>query len=183
MQNYKDKIKGTKTEQNLMAAFAGESQARVKYEFYAKQAAEDGYAQVSAFFDETSFNESQHAKIWFKILHDGIPTTTDNLLDCVAGENYEWVTMYADFAKDAKEEGFPQIAKLFEEVGKIEKDHEERYQRLYDNIKGDKVFQKEEEVSWICSVCGHRHYGKKAPKNCPVCEHPQGYYQIANDTY
>lgn len=183
MENMKDKLAGTKTEQNLMSAFAGESQARVKYEYYAKKAAEEGYVQISDFFSETSYNEAQHAKIWFKLLHDGIPTTADNLLDCVAGENYEWVTMYADFAKDAKEEGFHHIAKLFEEVGKIEKDHEERYQALYDNLKGNKVFQKDEESSWICSKCGHRHYGKNAPKNCPVCEHPQGYYHLVNDNF
>ncbi|MDL2211942.1 rubrerythrin family protein [Erysipelotrichaceae bacterium OttesenSCG-928-M19] len=176
-------LKGTKTEQNLMAAFAGESQARVKYEFYAKKAQKDGYQQIADFFEETSRNEQQHAKIWFKLLHDGIQSTPDNLLDCVAGENYEWVTMYADFAKEAKAEGFDDIARLFEGVGKIEKDHEERYQRLYDNIKGDKVFAKPEEKTWICAKCGNRHTGKTAPNICPICDHPQAYYSISNEDY
>ena len=176
-------LKGTKTEQNLLAAFAGESQARVKYEFYAKKARSDGYQQIADFFEETSANEMQHAKIWFKLLHDGIQSTPDNLLDCVAGENYEWVTMYADFAKEAKEEGFDNIARLFEGVGKIEKTHEDRYQKLFDNIKGDKVFAKAEEKVWICEKCGYRHSGKVAPKVCPICDHPQGYFSIANDDY
>ncbi len=177
------KIKGSKTEQNLQTAFAGESQARVKYEFYAKQASKDGYEQIGDFFDETSRNEAQHAKIWFKLLHDGIPTTEANLLDCVAGENYEWVTMYADFAKEAREEGFEDIANLFDKVGAIEKDHEERYQNLFDNIKADNVFNKDEDKTWICAKCGHRHTGKTALKKCPVCDHPQGYFSIANDNY
>ncbi|MDF9867813.1 rubrerythrin [Bacilli bacterium PM5-3] len=176
-------LKGTKTEKNLLAAFAGESQARVKYEFYAKKAKSDGYEQISDFFEETSANEAQHAKIWFKLLHDGIPTTEDNLLDCVAGENYEWVTMYADFAKDAKDEGFDKIARLFENVGKIEKHHEERYQKLYDNLKQGTVFSKNEEETWVCAKCGHRHSGKVAPKQCPVCDHPQAYFSIENDKY
>ena len=176
-------LKGSKTERNLLAALAGESQARVKYEFYAKKAREEGYQQVADFFEETSTNENQHAKIWFKLLHDGVPTTTDNLLDCVAGENYEWVTMYADFAKEAKEEGFEQIARLFEGVGKIEKDHEDRYQQLFDNIKGDEVFNKPEEKTWICAKCGFKHTGKMAPKKCPICEHPQAYFSIINNDY
>lgn len=177
------KISGTKTEKNLQEAFAGESQARVKYEFYTKQASKDGYEQIAHFFDETSRNEQQHAKIWFKLLHDGIQPTETNLLDCVAGENYEWVTMYADFAKEAREEGFDDIANLFDKVGAIEKQHEERYQKLFDNIKADKVFKKDEDKVWICAKCGHRHTGKTAIVNCPVCDHPQGYFSIANDDF
>ena len=176
-------LKGSKTEKNLLAALAGESQARVKYEFYAKKAREDGYQQIADFFEETSRNESQHAKIWFKLLHEGIPMTSDNLLDCVAGENYEWVTMYAEFAKQAKEEGFDDVARLFEGVGKIEKDHEERYQKLFDNIKQEKVFVKEEDKTWICAKCGFKHTGKTAAKKCPVCNHPQAYFSIMNEDY
>lgn len=176
-------LKGTKTEKNLLAAFAGESQARVKYDFYAKQAQKDGYQQIGDFFTETSNNEAQHAKIWFKLLHNGIPSTTDNLLDCVTGENYEWTSMYADFAKDAKEEGFDDIARLFEGVGRIEKHHEERYQKLYDNIKNGSVFEKAEEKTWICAKCGNKHTGKVAPTICPICDHPQAYFEISNEDY
>lgn len=176
-------LKGSKTEQNLMAAFAGESQARVKYEFYAKQAQKDGYQQVGDFFTETSNNEAQHAKIWFKLLHDGMPTTTDNLLDCVAGEHYEWTDMYDGFAKTAREEGFEDIARLMEGIAKIEKHHEERYQKLHDNIKNGSVFEKETEKSWVCSKCGNIHKGKTAPNICPICEHPQAYFEILNEDF
>jgi len=176
-------LKGTKTEQNLLTAFAGESQARVKYEFYAKKARDEGYQQIADLFEETSRNEQQHAKIWFKLLHDGIQSTPDNLLDCVAGENYEWVTMYAEFSKVAKEEGFTEIARLMENIGKIEKEHEERYQKLYDNIKNDRVFNRPEPQTWICHKCGAQFVGKMAPKKCPVCDHPQGYFLINNENY
>ncbi|MEG0364367.1 MAG: rubrerythrin family protein [Erysipelotrichales bacterium] len=177
------KLQGTKTEKNLLAAFAGESQARVKYEFYAKQARKDGYEQIADFFEETSRNEAQHAKLHFQALHDGIPTTEKNLLDCIAGENYEWVTMYKDFAAEAKEEGFLDIAALFEGIGVIEKDHEERYQKLYDNLVAGTTFKKEEEKVWICAKCGHRHVGKEPVEVCPVCKHPKGYFSIANNDF
>ncbi|MBP3460958.1 MAG: rubrerythrin family protein [Bacilli bacterium] len=171
-------LKGTKTEQNLMTAFAGESQARNKYTYYASKAKKDGYEQIAAIFEETANNEKEHAKIWFKLLHEGtIPSTIDNLKDAADGENYEWTDMYDGFAKIAKEEGFDHIAYLFTEVGKIEKEHEERYRKLLDNIESGKVFVSEEPKMWICRNCGHIHFGEKAPEVCPVCAHPQSYFE------
>ena len=171
-------LKGSKTEQNLMAAFAGESQARNKYTYYASKAKKDGYEQIAALFEETARNEKEHAKIWFKLLHDGIPSTEENLLDAAMGENYEWTDMYAGFAEVAKEEGFDHIAYLFSEVAKIEKEHEERYRNLLNNIKEDKVFKREEKMAWICRNCGHVHFGEQAPEICPVCTHPQSYFEL-----
>jgi rubrerythrin len=170
-------LKGSKTEANLREAFAGESQARNKYTYYASVAKKAGFNQVAAFFEETAGNEKEHAKIWFKLLHDGkVPATEVNLVDAADGENYEWTDMYAGFAKTAKEEGFTKIAYLFEAVGKIEKHHEERYRELLASIKAGNVFNAEGEVAWICANCGHIHYGKEAPEVCPVCDHPQGYF-------
>lgn len=172
-------LKGTKTEANLMAAFAGESQARNKYTYYASKASKEGYVQISDLFLETANNEKEHAKIWFKLLHnDDVPSTIENLKDAAAGENYEHTEMYRVMAEEAKAEGFTKIAYLFESVGKIEKDHEERYLKLLANIEGGKVFEREESVAWYCSNCGHIHYGPKAPAVCPVCSHPQAYFQI-----
>lgn len=177
-------LKGTKTEKNLLAAFAGESQARNKYSYYASKAKKDGYVQIASIFEETAANEKEHAKIWFKLLHGGsVPETAENLLDAAEGENYEWTDMYAQFAREAKEEGFGEIAYLFEEVGKIEKEHEERYRKLLANIKGDLVFSKEGDVIWQCSNCGHICVGKKAPEVCPVCKHPQAYFQVKAENY
>ena len=170
-------LKGTKTESNLMAAFAGESQACVKYQYYASKARSDGYVQISKYFEETSGNEKEHAKIWFKLLHDGaVPGTVTNLLDAAEGENYEWTDMYAGFAKTAREEGFTQIAALFEMVGQIEKEHEERYRKLCANIESGAVFAREESQTWQCNNCGHIFIGKNAPKMCPVCAHPQAHF-------
>lgn len=176
-------LKGTKTEANLQAAFAGESQARNKYTYYAAQAKKEGLNQIADFFEETAYNEKEHAKIWFKLLHDGIPTTEVNLKDAADGENYEWTDMYATFAKEAKEEGFTKIAYLFEAVGKIEKEHEERYRKLLVNLKEGTIFAKEEKQVWICNNCGHLHFGPKAPVSCPVCEHPQAFFQIKATNY
>lgn len=170
-------LKGTKTEQNLLSAFAGESQAHTKYRYYASKAKKDGFEQIAAIFEETANNEREHAKVWFKLLHDGIPATTDNLKDAAGGENYEWTNMYVDFAKTAKEEGFDHIAYLFEEVGKIEKEHEERYRKLLENINNDEVFKKDKPKIWICRNCGHIHYGEEAPEECPVCSHPKAYFE------
>lgn len=178
------KLKGTKTEANLMAAFAGESQARNKYTYYASKAKKDGFVQIAALFEETAANEKEHAKIWFKLLHGGaIADTATNLLDAAQGENYEWTDMYANFAKEAKEEGFDDIAYLFEGVAKIEKEHEERYRKLLANIEGDLVFSRDGEAIWQCSNCGHIVIGKKAPDVCPVCNHPQAYFQIKAENY
>lgn len=176
-------LKGTKTEANLLSAFAGESQATNKYTYYASQAKKEGYVQISELFLETARNEKEHAKIWFKLLHDGMPDTATNLTDAADGENYEWTDMYVTFAKEAREEGFDRIAFLFEEVAKIEKEHELRYRRLLENVNGELVFSKEGEVVWICSNCGHIHVGKKAPEMCPVCAHPKAYFEIKNDNY
>ncbi len=177
-------LKGSKTEQNLMTAFAGESQAHVKYTYYQNQAKKDGYVQISKYFEETARNEREHAKIWFKLLHDGIGETPLNLEDAAAGEHYEWTDMYANFAKEAKEEGFKEIARLFEGVGKIEKGHEERYLALLDNIKTGKVFKREDsDTVWICNNCGYVHYGKEAPKVCPVCAHPQAHFELYTKAY
>lgn len=176
-------LKGTKTEANLMAAFAGESQARNKYTYYASVAKKEGYAQIAALFTETADNEKEHAKIWFKLLHGGMPDTIQNLRDAANGENYEWTDMYDTFAKEAREEGFDKIAYLFEEVGKIEKEHEERYRRLLQNIEAGKVFAKDSEMTWQCANCGHIHKGKNAPAVCPVCDHPQAYFQVLAQNY
>ena len=177
-------LKGTKTEANLQAAFAGESQARNKYTYYASKAKKEGYEQIAALFTETAENEKEHAKIWFKLLHGNtIPDTATNLKDAAAGENYEWTDMYATFAKEAKEEGFDHIAFLFEAVGKIEKEHEERYLKLLENVEGEKVFKKGDIVVWQCANCGHIHVAIEAPKACPVCAHPQAYFQIKAENY
>ena len=177
-------LKGTKTEQNLMTAFAGESQARNKYTYFASKAKKEGYEQIAAIFEETAGNEKEHAKMWFKLLQGGeIKSTKENLLQAAEGENYEWTDMYDEFAKVAKEEGFDHIAFLFEEVGKIEKAHEERYRKLLDNIENGKVFVKSEQKMWICRNCGHIHYGEKAPEVCPVCNHPQSYFEVKSENY
>ena len=176
-------LKGSKTEANLMTAFAGESQARVKYQYYASKARKDGYEQIANLFDETSNNEKEHAKIWFKLLHDGMPDTETNLKDAAAGENYEWTDMYAKFAAEARAEGFDQIAKLFEGVAKIEKEHEERYRKLLKNVEEGLVFSKDGDCIWQCSNCGHVVIGTKAPEVCPVCGHPQAYFQIKAENY
>ena len=169
-------LKGTKTEANLWTAFAGESQARNKYTYYASKAKKEGYVQIAALFEETANNEKEHAKIWFKLLHDGMPDTMTNLADAAAGENYEWTEMYDQMAKDAKEEGFDKIAFLFEQVAKIEKEHEERYRKLLANIEDGIVFSRDGDMIWQCANCGHIVVGKKAPEVCPVCDHPQAYF-------
>ena len=177
-------LKGSKTEQNLMTAFAGESQARNKYTYFASKAKKEGYEQIAAIFQETADNEKEHAKIWFKLLNGGeIGTTAENLNAAADGENYEWTDMYAEFAKIAKEEGFDHIAYLFEEVGKIEKEHEERYLKLLENVKDGKVFEAGEVKIWKCRNCGHICIGKEAPKVCPVCEHPQSFFEIKAENY
>lgn len=176
-------LKGTQTEKNLLAAFAGESQAYTKYTFYASKAKKDGYVQIGKLFEETANNEKEHAKIWFKLLNGGMPETTQNLSDAAAGENYEWTDMYQEFARQAKEEGFTQIAALFEAVGAIEKTHEERYRKLLANIEGDYVFSKDGDVIWECANCGHIVIGKKAPEVCPVCQHPQSYFMVKAENY
>ena len=177
-------LKGSKTEKNLMEAFAGESQARNKYTYYASKAKKDGYEQIAAIFQETADNEKEHAKIWFKLLHDGaIPTTLDNLADAAAGENYEWTDMYARMAKEAKEEGFDKIAYLFESVGKIEKEHEERYRKLLASVENGTVFEAGKVKIWKCRNCGHIVVGTKAPEICPVCEHSRAYFEIKAENY
>ncbi len=176
-------LKGTRTEANLMAAFAGESQARNKYTYYASKAKKDGYVQIAKIFEETANNEKEHAKIWFKLLHDGMPDTIDCLADAAGGEHFEWTDMYARMAKEAREEGFDHIAFLFEEVGKIEKEHEERYRKLIANIEGGLVFSRDNDMIWQCSNCGHIVVGQKAPDLCPVCSHPQSYFEIKADNY
>lgn len=170
-------LKGSRTEKNLMEAFSGESQARNKYTYYASQAKKDGYVQISRLFEETANNEKEHAKIWFKLLHGGkLGTTEENLKDAAEGENYEWTQMYAQFAKEAREEGFNDIALLFENVAKVEKDHEERYKKLLENINSERVFEKEKEVVWECGNCGFSYSGVKAVETCPVCAHPKSYF-------
>ncbi len=176
-------LKGTKTEANLLAAFAGESQARNKYTYYASKARKEGLNQIADLFEETAGNEREHAKIWFKLLHDGMPDTDANLVDAATGEHYEWTDMYANFAKTAKEEGFTKIAFLFDSVAAIEKKHEERYQKLLDNLKNNIVFKREEKQVWICANCGHIHYGYEAPEKCPVCDHPKAYFEINSANY
>ena len=176
-------LKGSKTEANLQTAFAGESQACVKYQYYASKAKKDGYVQIADIFEETSRNEKEHAKLWFKLLHDGVPATTVNLADAADGENYEWTDMYATFAREAREEGFDAIANLFEGVGKVEQAHEERYRKLLANVEGGLVFSRDEDQIWQCGNCGHIVIGKKAPEVCPVCAHPQAYFQIRANNY
>ncbi len=176
-------LKGSKTEQNLMAAFAGESQAHTKYLYYASKAKKDGYVQIGSLFEETAKNEKEHAKIWFKLLHGGTPSTPDNLKDAAAGENYEWTDMYAGFAETARAEGFGEIADLFDGVAKIEKEHEERYKKLLANIEGGVVFSKDGDAVWQCANCGHIVVGKQAPEICPVCAHPQAYFQVRAENY
>lgn len=177
-------LKGSKTEQNLMTAFAGESQARNKYTFYASKAKKDGYEQIASIFEETAQNEKEHAKMWFKLLHNGaIPSTEENLLDAANGENYEWTDIYDSFAKTAEEEGFDHIAFLFKEVGKIEKEHEERYRKLLKNVEDKLVFTKDGDSIWQCRNCGHIVIGKSAPEVCPVCNHPQSYFEIKKENY
>jgi len=177
-------FKGSRTEANLMAAFAGESQARNKYDYYASQAKKDGYVQIAAIFEETAKNEKEHAKLWFKLLHGGkVPTTTVNLKDAADGENFEWTDMYKKFAEEARAEGFEDIARQFEGVAAIEKEHEERYRKLLANIEGGLVFSREGDMIWQCSNCGHIHIGKQAPEVCPVCNHPQSYFQIKAENY
>jgi len=176
-------LKGTKTEKNLAVAFAGESEARNKYTYYASQAKKEGYEQIAALFEETAGNEKEHAKLWFKLLHGGIGSTEENLKDAASGEHYEWTDMYANFAKEAKEEGFDRIAFLFEEVAKIEKEHEERYLKLLKNVQEEEVFKKDEEEAWICRNCGYIHIGSDAPKACPVCAHPQSYFELRAMNY
>ena len=177
-------LKGTQTEANLEAAFAGESQARNKYTYFASKAKKEGFVQIAAIFEETAKNEQEHAKIWFKLLHGGeIGTTAENLLAAAEGENYEWTDMYYEFAKVAREEGFEEIAKLFDGVAAIEKEHEERYRKLLANVKGDLVFSKDGDAVWQCSNCGHIVVGKKAPDVCPICAHPQAYFQVRAENY
>ena len=177
-------LKGTKTEQNLRNAFSGESQAHTKYLYYASKAEKEGYHQIGSLFRETALNEKEHAKIWFKLLHgDEVPATTANLKDAAGGENYEWTDMYAGFAKTAREEGLDHIAVLFEMVGKIEKEHEERYRKLLANIEKGLVFSRDGDEIWQCVNCGHIVIGKKAPELCPACRHPRAYFQIKAENY
>lgn len=176
-------LKGTKTEKNLLEAFSGESMARNKYTYYASKAKKEGYVQIAQLFEATANNEKEHAKIWFKLLHDGVAATKENLIDAAAGEHYEWTEMYANFAKDAREEGFDHIAFLFEGVLKIEKEHEERYLKLLENVNEGKVFTKETEVVWQCDNCGFIYTGKEAPEVCPVCDHPKAHFQVRAQNY
>ena len=177
-------LKGTRTEANLMEAFAGESQARNKYTYYASQAKKDGYNQIADLFEEKAENEKEHAKMWFKLLHGGaVPKTPENLKDAADGENFEWTDMYARMAKEAREEGFEEIAAAFEGVAAIEKEHEERYRRLLANIEGGLVFSREGDTIWQCTNCGHIHIGREAPEVCPVCDHPRSYFQIKAENY
>ncbi len=175
-------LKGSRTEQNLRDAFAGESQARNKYTYFASKAKKEGYEQIASLFLETADNEKEHAKIWFKLL-GGIGTTAENLLAAAEGENFEWTDMYARFAKEAREEGFEDIAKLFEGVGAVEKEHEERYRALLANVQGGLVFSKDGDMIWQCRNCGHIVVGKQAPEVCPVCAHPQAYFQVKAENY
>ena len=177
-------LKGSKTEQNLMTAFAGESQARNKYTYVASKAKKDGYEQIAAIFEETANNEKEHARMWFKELNGAeVPGTIDNLKAAADGENYEWTDMYDTFAKEAEEEGFKAIAAKFRAVGEIEKHHEERYRKLLKNIEDEVVFSKDEDAIWICRNCGHVVIGKKAPAVCPVCAHPQSYFELKSENY
>ncbi len=177
-------LKGSKTEQNLLAAFAGESQARNKYTYFASKAKKEGYEQIAAIFEETANNEKEHAKMWFKELNGGdVPSTVENLKAAADGENYEWTDMYETFAKEAEEEGFEELAIKFRQVGEIEKHHEERYRKLLKNIEDEVVFSKDEDAIWICRNCGHVVVGKSAPLVCPVCNHPQSYFERKANNY
>ncbi len=176
-------LKGTKTEANLKAAFAGESEARNKYTYFASRAKKDGYVQIAALFEETAANEKEHAKLWYKLLNGGIGSTAENLKEAAEGEHFEWTDMYASFAKEAREEGFEEIAALFEGVGAIEKEHEERYRKLLASLETDAVFSKDKDMIWQCANCGHICVGKKAPEVCPVCAHPQAYFQVKAENY
>lgn len=177
-------LKGSKTAANLLTAFAGESQARNKYTYYASVARKEGYQQIADIFEITANNEKEHAKLWFKYLHDGkIPSTEENLKDAAAGENYEWTEMYKEFAQTAKEEGFDEIAKIMELIAKIEKEHEERFRTLIQNLAENKVFERDKQVIWVCRNCGHIHIGSKAPEVCPACSHPQAYFEIKAENY
>ena len=179
-----EKLKGTKTEENLKKAFAGESEARNKYTYFASKAKKDGYEQIAAIFEETAGNEKEHAKLWFKYLNGGsVPSTEENLKAAADGENYEWTDMYETFAKEAEEEGFKAIAAKFRMVGEIEKHHEERYRKLLKNIEDEVVFSKDEDAIWICRNCGHVHIGAEAPEECPTCAHPQSFFEIKADNY
>ena len=182
--NEMKELKGTKTEMNLLAAFAGESQAHTKYLYYASQAKNDGYVQMANIFTETALNEKEHAKMWFKLLHDGkVPETERNLEDAAAGENYEWTDMYAGFAEEARAEGFDEIAALFDGVAAIEKEHEERYRKLLANIEAGVVFERDGKRAWKCANCGHIHFGDAAPEVCPVCAHPRAYFELRSENY
>lgn len=176
-------LKGSKTEQNLLEAFAGESMARNKYTFFASKAKKDGYVQISKIFEETAANEKEHAEIWYKYLHNGVASTPENLKDAAAGENYEWTDMYDRMAKEAREEGFFEIAEKFEQVAAIEREHENRYKKFLANIEGGLVFSREGDMVWQCSNCGHIVIGKQAPSICPVCDHPQSYFQLKPENY
>ena len=177
-------LKGSQTEKNLQAAFAGESQARNKYTYFASKAKKDGYEQIAAIFEETANNEKEHAKMWFKLLEGGaVKSTPENLKAAAEGENYEWTDMYAEFAKTAREEGFDDIADKFEGVAKIEKSHEERYRKLLKNIEDAKVFSADGDAIWVCRNCGHVVIGQKAPEVCPVCSHPQAYFEIKAENF
>ena len=177
-------LKGSKTEKNLMEAFAGESQARNKYTYFASKAKKEGYEQIAAIFEETAANEKEHAKLWFKLLHGGeVPTTAANLIAAAEGENYEWTDMYDKMAKEAREEGFDHIAYLFEGVAKIEKEHEERYKKLLENVEDGLVFSKDGDTIWKCRNCGHIVIGKRAPEMCPVCSHPKSFFEIKAENY
>lgn len=177
-------LKGSRTEQNLLTAFAGESQARNKYTYFASKARKEGYEQIAAIFEETAANEREHAKLWFKLLNGGsIPSTLENLASAIEGENYEWTEMYKEFASVANEEGFNDIATLFSNVGKIESSHEERYKRLLENVKAEQVFNKPVKNMWICRNCGHIHFGDSAPLVCPTCSHPQSYFELKAENY
>ena len=185
MANFEQKnLQGTKTEANLKAAFAGESQAHNKYTYFASKAKKDGYVQIAAIFEETAKNEQEHAKIWYKILNGGqVSDTATNLKDAAAGENYEWTDMYAGFAETAREEGFTEVARLFDAVAAIEKEHEERYKKLLSNVENGLVFSKDGDAVWQCSNCGHIVVGKNAPQLCPVCAHPQSYFRVRAENY
>ena len=177
-------LKGSKTEKNLMDAFAGESQARNKYTYFASKARKDGYEQIAEIFEETANNEKEHAKLWFKLLNNNsIPSTVENLKSAAEGENFEWTDMYDRMAKEAREEGFDRIAFLFESVGKIEKEHEARYKKLLENVENGLVFSKEKDKIWICRNCGHIVIGKNAPEVCPVCSHPKAFFEIKEENY
>ena len=177
-------LKGSKTEKNLMDAFAGESQERNKYTYFASKARKDGYEQIAEIFEETANNEKEHAKLWFKLLNNNsIPSTVENLKSAAEGENFEWTDMYDRMAKEAREEGFDRIAFLFESVGKIEKEHEARYKKLLENVENGLVFSKEEDKIWVCRNCGHIVIGKNAPEVCPVCSHPKAFFEIKEENY